>query len=65
MAPTCQLYGCGGRAQKCTVAFVCLSVLEKAVPQLSPCCRNFSSSLNVTGTFFAATLVLQLSGSES
>ena len=51
--------------RKGTVASAHFSVLEKAVPQLSPNAGHFSFSLYGTGDFQAATPVLELRGSVS
>ena len=41
MAPICRLCGSmGGGLRKLTMAFVCLSVWKKAVPQLPPWCQT-------------------------
>ena len=66
MAPVCWLCGSvEGGFRKGTVASVCLSVWEKALPSSCLDTRPFTSSLGATGAFQAVTLALELRGSES
>ena len=67
MVPSCQVCGsvggkCPGRGQWLLPAF--LSGRKLSLSSYLDA-RHFSSSLYVTGTFQAATLVLELRGSES
>ena len=65
MAPACWLCSRGGRVRKGTMASFCLSVWENSVPSSHLDARHFSSSLYATGSFQAATLMLELRGSKS
>ena len=55
----------GGRLWKGTMAAVCSSVWEEAVPQLSPWFQTLQSLPICHCAFLAATLVPELKGSES
>ena len=64
MPPACGLCGTvWGRFRNGTVA--CLSVERMLSPSSYLDARHFTFSLYVTGVFQAATLVLELRGSES
>ena len=64
MAPSCLFCGSvWGGFRKGMMASALLFIWEKAIPQLDA--GHFSSSLYTTGAFQAASLVLELRGSES